>query len=61
MSLYLLRPMIERLGCGRKQTMRKKQAEEERRRRKKGINIYCGEEDGTAEPTILPWPFTCSF
>jgi hypothetical protein len=39
----------------------KKCSEEERRTRKKGINICSGEEDGTASPTISPWPFTCSF
>jgi hypothetical protein len=47
--------MEGRKRCG------KKRAEEDRRTRKKGIIIYCGEEDGTASPTILPWPFTCSF
>jgi hypothetical protein len=32
----------------------KMRTEEERRTRKKGINISSGEEDGTAELTILP-------
>jgi hypothetical protein len=40
--------MIKGSGRGRKKTVRKKRAEEDRRKRKKGINITCGEEDGTA-------------
>ena len=61
MGLHLLRPMIKGLGRGRKKTMRKKARRRSRRKQKKGINISYGEEDGTAEPTISPWPFTCSF
>jgi hypothetical protein len=61
-GLHLLRPIIERLGLGRKKTVRKKRAEEDRRRRKKGrIYILCREEDGMASLTISPRPFNYSF
>jgi hypothetical protein len=40
--------MIKKAGLGRKKTVRKKRAEEDRRRRQKGIQIRCGEEEGTA-------------
>lgn len=49
-------------GAGKEENGTKKQQSKQRgRTRKKGINISSGEEDGTAEPTISPWPCTCSF
>ena len=41
-------------ALGMREMREKKRAEAERRKRKKGRNITCGEEDGTAEPTISP-------
>ena len=41
--------------------VKNKRTEEARRKQKKGINITWREEDGTAYPTVSPWPFTCSF